>query len=107
MTGTLDSIRRQVRRCTRAAARAIAIAIAIGGVGLAVGTAAAQEAPVEPDPVGVVDRATAEDRRLMAQEAQRVELAEQPVLDPAIFTEISPYAAGQDAVRLPDDQRLD
>jgi hypothetical protein len=78
--------------------------------GLLCGSLAAADAelPLEPaPPPAPVDRATLETSRLVAQEGQRVEVAEQPVLDPAIFTEISPYGAAQEAVRVPDDQRLE
>jgi hypothetical protein len=60
-----------------------------------------------PGPPPESDRASMEVRRQDAQHGQRVDLVELPVLDPAIFTGISPYSATQDAVRLPDDQRLD
>jgi hypothetical protein len=65
-------------------------------------TAGTAQPQVEPPPA-----AEREAARQGAQHGQRIELSERPVLDAAIFTEISPYSASQNAVRLPDDQRLD
>lgn len=61
----------------------------------------AQEVPGEPDPE------LEELVRLRSQHAERVEIGDEEAMDTAVFTELSPYAAEQTAVRLPDDQRLD
>jgi hypothetical protein len=45
--------------------------------------------------------------RLRTQHAERVEISGEEAMDPAVFTELSPYAAEQTAVKLPEDQRLD
>ena len=45
--------------------------------------------------------------RLRTQHAERVEIGDEAAMDPAVFTELSPYAAEQTAVKLPEDQRLD
>ena len=45
--------------------------------------------------------------RLRTQHAERVEVSDEEAMDPAVFTQLSPYAAEQTAVKLPEDQRLD
>lgn len=69
------------------------------------GGAAADE-PIPPE-VLEANAELAEFVRLETQAGQRVERSELPVLDAAIFTDISPYAAEQTAVRLPAEQTLD
>jgi hypothetical protein len=87
-------------------ARSLLAALAVTAVGLAAALASASpNAPA--DPPSESDRATVEVWRLETQHGQRMELLELPVLDPAVFTGISPYSAAQDAVRLPEDQRLE
>jgi hypothetical protein len=54
----------------------------------------------------VTDAAT-ERTNLEAQYAYRVEIDSDPELDPVVFTEIVPFTADENAVRLPPDQDLD
>ena len=54
----------------------------------------------------VTDAAT-ERTNLEAQYGYRVEIDADPELDPVVFTEIVPFTADENAVRLPPDQDLD
>ena len=54
----------------------------------------------------VTDAAT-ERTNLEAQYGYRVEIDSDPELDPVVFTEIVPFTADENAVRLPPDQDLD
>jgi hypothetical protein len=88
------------------AVRALATVLALAAIGAAAALASASpKAPA--DPPSESDRVSVEAWRQETQHGQRMELLELPVLDPAVFTGISPYSAAQDAVRLPDDQRLE
>jgi hypothetical protein len=54
----------------------------------------------------VIDAAT-ERAELEAQYGYRVEIDSDPEIDAALFTEIVPFTADENAVRLPADQDLD
>jgi len=54
----------------------------------------------------VIDAAT-ERTELEAQYAFRVEIDSDAEIDPVVFTEIVPFTADENAVRLPPDQDLD
>jgi hypothetical protein len=54
-----------------------------------------------------VTDAASERTNLEAQYAYRVEIDSDPQLDPVVFTEIVPFTADENAVRLPPDQDLD
>ncbi len=74
------------------------------------GTVPAPAGPTSPPmldaPQSVsAERAWAEAVRVRIQFGQRLEFTEVPVLDPVIFTEITPYAVDPEPVRLPDEQR--
>ncbi len=51
--------------------------------------------------------AASERVRLESQYALRYEADSDPELDPVVFTEIVPFTADENAVRLPPDQDLD
>ena len=53
------------------------------------------------------NQAVAEALRTLAQRGQREQVEASVRLDPALFSEISPYAADPQAVRLPPDQLLE
>ncbi len=71
--------------------------------------ARAQELPAPPwTPAQLTEApALAELLRLGVQHELAPQQGQIPTLDPALFTEISPYASEQQAVRLPDDQLLE
>jgi len=71
------------------------------GVGLALGAS--------PFAFGAdtVTDADTERTALEAQYGYRVEIDADPQLDPVVFTEIVPFTAEENAVRLPPDQDLD
>jgi hypothetical protein len=54
----------------------------------------------------VTDAAT-ERTELEAQYAFRIDIDSEPEIDPVVFTEIVPFTADENAVRLPADQDLD
>jgi len=74
--------------------------LGVGSLGLiaAVGVAWGADAPADESTERV---------RLEAQYALRIDDVAEPELDPVVFTEIVPFTADENAVRLPPDQDLD
>lgn len=79
---------------TRALLSAIGVGLAFGASPLTFGA-------------DTVTDADTERTALEAQYGYRVEIDSDPQLDPVVFTEIVPFTAEENAVRLPPDQDLD
>ena len=70
---------------------------------LAFGLAGTGGAAADP----VIESPAAEQIRLAAQHAMRVEVEQSEALDPLVFTELTPFVADDPPLRLPSDQDLD